>query len=271
MDLSQQALDAIGGVFDKKISEALKPAYERMEKIEDKMSGLQGGLSDMKKKVEILEQQGYGKGGGGVPSSSKDPNFKPSYIEIKGFCHFKDRDSQGVDRVSGIALFTRLKDALPEEYKQKVSDPIMQGVSKSYAIKIPITDHNYIDAIKDTWRQELKQKPENHWAIQGTTKILYPTTEADPITKRRNGTLGRVTAWAEAKVQNTGIDHKVRAFWNPEFLVFLEPELGGPAVELAHVPDNGPVRWDTAGLEVLGIQTPKDANHQLIFHGRQRP
>ena len=41
MDLSQQALEAIGGVFEKKILEALKPAYDRMEKIEDKVSGLQ--------------------------------------------------------------------------------------------------------------------------------------------------------------------------------------------------------------------------------------
>ena len=100
-------------------------------------------------------------------------------------------------------------------------------------------------------------------------RLLYPTVEADPHTKRRNGVMGRVKAWAEAKASDDLVDYQVRTFWSPDFMIFLEPELGGAAVELAHVPDTGPIQWNTDGLAKFGISTPQAANHALVFHSRQ--
>ena len=254
MDLSQTALQAIGGLMDQKISQAMKPAMDRMMKIEENVGVLSAKVDNMDSRVAALESGAQPRSS--MPGSSKDSTWKPSFIEIKGFCSFEERSTHGIDRTAALALTGRLKAALPAECANVLSDPIMLGVNKSYSIKVPVKDPQYIESIKAIWRTELR---ENHWVVGEHKMTLYPTVEPDPLTKRRNGTLGRVKAWAELKVSNDQVDSTVRTFWSPDFLVFLEPELGGAAVELAFVPEDGPVQWNMSGLAQLNLKTPQEA------------
>ncbi len=40
---------------------------------------------------------------------------------------------------------------------------------------------------------------------------------------------------------------------------------GGPAIELAHVTENGTIVWQDAGLRALGFQNQQEANNDLVF------
>ena len=166
-------------------------------------------------------------------------------------------------------LVSRLRAALPTEYSNVLADPIIQGVDKSYSIKVPVEDPQYIESIKTMWRTELREKQENQWVVGETKRLLYPTVEPDPSTKRRNGVLGRVKSWAESKVSTDVVDFQVRTFWSPDFMVLLEPELGGAALELAFIPANVSIQWNMNGLAKLSIST-QEANHALVFHNRTR-
>ena len=102
MDLSTKALQDIGGIFDQKIADAVKPVYERMDKIENQVTGTQAEFSEVKEQVATMQRQR-----GRQASSSGAPPCKPSYIEIKGFSSFREREAHGVDRASGAALERR--------------------------------------------------------------------------------------------------------------------------------------------------------------------
>ena len=68
-----------------------------------------------------------------------------------------------------------------------------------------------------------------------------------------------------------GTDYRVRPFWNPDYLIYLEPELGGEPILLAEIAPNATVTWQMVGLQKLQVESAEAANHSVIFHSRRWP
>ena len=260
-EIPQQWLASIGQQFNS----SLAPALERIGKIESNVQVLRDDVNNLSQRVDNIER--------GKNSAAGSESFRPSYVEIKGFCKFKDRETEGVPRAQGITLVQRLKDSLPEDSRSHLGDPIMRATNRNSSIKIPIADHNCIDMLKQVWKEEFT-KDENKWMLAGDAnqqRTLYVTAEPDPPTKKRNHSMGRVTSWAESKlVDGLEMEFTVRAFWSPDSAIFLEPELGGEPIQLAEIREDATVSWHMPGLHKLNVQTTQAANHAVVFFSRNR-
>ena len=90
--------------------------------------------------------------GQGTTGSSGE--FKPKFVEIKGFCDFASSKSEGINRAEAMILLNKLKSQLDPSLQQHVREIQLRG-ARNYKVRVPITPE-YIPEIRNTWNDFLR-------------------------------------------------------------------------------------------------------------------
>ena len=77
--------------------------------------------------------------------------FKPTYLEVRGFCDFASSTSDGISRAEATVLVNKLKAGLDPSLQQHVRELQLQK-SKNYKIRVPVTP-DYLQEIRNVWNE----------------------------------------------------------------------------------------------------------------------
>ena len=123
----------------------IAPIKEKLGEVDTRLGKVETKQDEFEKRLVSLEQ------GGQTPNAT----FKPSFVDIKGFCDYKDRKTKGVDRPEASKLVLMLKDSLPDDLKQYVGDINLTGI-KSFSIRVHLTP-SHAREIVICWKDKLEQ------------------------------------------------------------------------------------------------------------------
>ena len=239
----------------KEIKAELAPVIQGLSECKTRLTSVETKQTDMEKRIESLERSKEGS----APAAA----FEASFVKIKGFCDFSDMKEKGVTRVQASELMMKLKAALPEDLQVHVKDFELRG-AKNYNIKVPISP-KYLKEILHSWRDQFAM-PENHWM----GNELRVTPEMPPEVSKRYAMTGRVKDFVS---DNCDAGANVRAFWGPDFQIYLEPNEieAAQAVQPILIATVGPdsvIEWGE-DLSGIGCVNSGDAGQKVLKFKRK--
>ena len=86
-------------------------------------------------------------------ATATQPTFEPKYIDIRGWCKYEDRATEGVARAEAIEMVGELKLMLDESIREHVREVRPQSL-RSLSIHVFCTK-NFIREIKNSWMDQL--------------------------------------------------------------------------------------------------------------------
>ena len=230
----------------------LVPIRKDVETIKSDVGKLQTQHSSLDQRVAALEK-----------GTTVGSEFKPTYLELRGFCEFANSKTEGISRADASILLNKLKAGLDPTLQQHVRDLQLRG-ARNYKVRIPVTPE-YLSEIRNTWNDMLEAEP-----YKG--KQLKVTAELHPDFQKRCAVFGKVCDWATASL-DTSLSPK--SFWAPDFtlMVTTSQEDGPmgvkPASILCHVTEKAETQWEGPGLQAAGL-SEEDARRAVMAHRRQR-
>jgi len=243
-----------------KMEALLGPIKKDVEEMKGDIKRLDKGQQDLEIRVRMLEE-GKGEGTGAGTSG-----WEPTFVDIKGFCEFKEVETKGITRPQAKQLVQGLTGILDPSLQPHIRE-LQLRASRNYAIRVPITP-TLLREIKNTWTDYLKN-PEN--AYEGRT--LWVQAQRPPAKQKRYDTLGKVLDWAESSLDGA---LEPKAFWSPDFKVMITTgQQEGPmgvkeASLLCEVLEHGEIKWDPTGLGSAGLGSAEAANGAVAKHRRKR-
>ena len=115
------------------------------------MSQVESKVEEMDKRLGEVEKK-LGEQTSGF-SGDTHVAFKPSYLEIKGFCDFNERLVKGVTRAEADSIVDKLKASFPEHAQGHVGAHVLRG-PHNFSIKVSV----HADSIREVlskWRDYL--------------------------------------------------------------------------------------------------------------------
>ena len=91
---------------------------------------------------------------GGRGGGSGD-EFVPSYLEVKGFCSFEEKNTKGISRAVITDFVNKFKEYLDEEKKAWVGVPQIRGL-KSFKFKVKVKPGHAWE-IRELWTDFVSQ------------------------------------------------------------------------------------------------------------------
>ena len=240
-DIVKEENKTIADAFDKRMT-AIESRQEqlehRIEKIELKL-GRSPGEANVRADVTT--------------------SFKPSFVEVKGFCSWSERLSKGASRADAAELMSMLTPLLPTDLQQHVGLFTLRGL-RNYSVQIPV-DSNFIREIKGIWSDAMKAKQ-----VTGPNACeLFITMQKSPQQQRKYAAMGRLFEFVKSHGQEKGIG--VKAFWAPDFCIYAEPK-DAPPVLLASLDQDNNVKWEESCEANLGLSAKCAADALSIFRRR---
>ena len=241
--------------FRTEVEAAVAPVVSRVIALESNMEGLASDLKSVKVHIAELERRQS------LYESGNAPGRKhiPTYIEIKGFCTFEGRSSEGVGRDQAAILVNRLSAMLLSDAKESLGVPKLPITEKVHSIRIPLLKQEHLSTIRETWRSAF-DVAENQWNGHKLRVVVEP----DENTKAKYSSFGRLKNFSMIRLGER-IDYSMKDFWAPDYIIFLEPsnQIQKP-VQLAVLEISNEVKWSKEGLAILGVDSFEQANHGLL-------
>ena len=229
----QQAfLDSIRDIVKEENKSLVESFQKRFGAIESRQEQLEHRIEQIERKM------GRNPGGG----NSMEVDFQPGFLEVKGFCTWADRLAKGATRTDATELMNILTPLLPQELQAQVKPFELRGL-RNYSIKIPVAPE-VIREVKGIWSDSLKAK-----RVTGPENCeLYVTFQKSQAQRAKYSSMGKLFEF----VQETKKESKFKAFWAPDFCIYMEPAEGRPVLVASLGSDNSVV-WDSSAQEVLGM------------------
>ena len=237
------------------MQELLTPIKRDVETVKSDVKALQNSHSSLESRVVALES--------GVQPRSAE--WKPTYVEIQGFCEFAEARTHGIRRSEASEIVMKLKALLDPSLQPHVRE-LQLGSNRNHKFKIPVSP-DYIHEIKNAWNEHLSD-PTN--VFQG--KQLRARLQLHPDTQKRYQLLGKAKDWAEA-----ALDPKFepRTFWSPDFAIHVTvdtvdgPMGVKPAKPLCEIDEKGQIVWFDEGLTAVG-KSKENADSEVKQFRRRR-
>ena len=227
-----------------------------VDSLEKRINAIESRQEQLEHRVEELERKLGRVPGNTGATSNNGTQFVPEFVEIKGFCSWKERLDKGATRADASELMKLLMPLLPQELQPHVRPFELRGL-RNYSIKIPVNS-DVIREVKGIWSENLKAQ-----RVTGPGKCeLYVTLQKSPAHRAKYGVMGKLYEF----VQHTKPDLKFKAFWAPDFCIYAEPTDGLPIL-VASVSSESTVTWEKGCQDMLGV-SPKEASELLAVHRR---
>ena len=121
----------------------------KLAKCEEEIGEVRQRQDTMETRLKNLEDGGKSQG------NSNGNKFMPTYLDIKGFCDFKETKTKGVTRGQATEILQHLVQALPEELKPHIKDFNLRA-ARSYGMRVPVIP-KFIYEVGTTWKALLAQ------------------------------------------------------------------------------------------------------------------
>ena len=227
----------IAATIDTKITTALTPVTEKLQRMDKRMDAQDDRLGKVEK--QILDV----KGGASAQSSghpSLEGRFVPAHVEIKGICEFKERKTKGISRDEAETLVARLIEKLPQSIKHKVGEIEVYG-SRGHKFKVNIKPPDAIE-ISLIWKEHLKE--DDSFTFNG--KVLWASAQREPAEQRRFEAGGRARAYLDNKAKQSEPDATAVCSWQPSWALSVQGTMGDAVV--GTVQEDGTVSWSPEAL-----------------------
>ena len=228
----------------------LAPIREQVDNHEGRLTKVESVQLAMDERLKALEN-----------ATPHQQGFEPQHVTIKGWCDFEEKDQHGVTRTEATALMTTMQGWLPEELRPHVKEFELRS-GKNYSIRVPITP-KFLREIANTWRDGLLSN--NFKTSRG--KELTITLQRSPEAQKMYAMTGRLLDFTK---DNCDVEANTRAFWYPDFEVYVEEVGKTSATLIGKVRDNGVVEWSVPGLRAIGMATTGDADSKLKLFRRRK-
>ena len=237
--------------------EVLEKTQERLvtgfTEHDGRIQRLEEGLAQVRSSVSGASSGGGGSSGDGSGGSGE---WKPKWVEIKNFCDFDSRTTEGLTYDEASELVGRLKAALPQQLQSKLGDMHTRG-TRTVSVRVDVMGGAASD-VQAMWRDVIKQE-----SIQVRNREPWVTLQRRPEEQSRMAALGRGLDGLKKYVlaHKHGSVEVIRPDW-VSFTVSLSPldAAGGRpqgSAQVLHVPPNGALVWDEGALEtIVGARSP---------------
>ena len=133
---------------------------------------------------------------------------------------------------------------------------------KNYSILVPITP-KFVKEIANTWRDCLQSS--NFKTARG--KELTITLQRHPQAQKMYAMTGRLLDFTKDNCDGMA---NTRAFWYPDFEVFVEEVDKTPATLIGKVKESGVVELSAPGLKAIGMANIEEADNKLKLFRRKK-
>jgi len=200
-----------------------------------------------------------------IPSgiSSGINGFTPSFLELRGWCSWEEREEKGVRRVEDVEPFMRgLLEHLPQGYHKYIGAPRLFG-AKNVKLQLPI-------------------EPGMAWELRGVIRdaILHGdlklrgivprvTVEDSPGVKLQKVTMGKLMDACKALITQKGLHGwTVTPEWRDQS-VYMKSEGAAGSVRIGYSATNGAPIFEEGGIrKVFGLE--QAAFERAFLESRRR-
>ena len=245
---------------EQNLTKNLGPMKKDIQDMKQDIGGLKVGQQSLEARVGVLELGGGGGGG------SSGEGWKPSFVEIVGFCKWEDRAAKGVSRTEASALLESLKGLVDPSIQCHVRDLSLRS-GQNHIVKVPITPE-YLEEIKNTWNDNLSKESNMYKGEK-----LRVRAERHPALQKRFQVMGKVADWAK---NSLGAEFEPKDIWAPDFNLMItksseEGSMGvKPGCVLCHVAENSEIKWNKEGMKVVEIVSEMAGNNAVNTYRRPR-
>jgi hypothetical protein len=230
----------------KSLTDELAPLKEKLDSCDKRLGSVESKQSSMDARLSKLES-----GTGADPAG-----FTPSFLSIKGWCEFDEKDTHGYTRENATELLVLLCSMLSPDLKQHVGNFSLTG-ARNYSIKVPINPE-FLREIGNTWRDELRSRE-----LKSNRGFPFKiTAQMHPDIAKRYAATGKLLDFVRDICDGKG---EPKAFFAPDFEVFLEvpEEPAKKAYLIGKASEDSKVTWDNIGLGFLGCRNEAEADVKL--------
>ena len=193
--------------------------------------------------------------------SSAIAGWRPQVVEVRGFCAFGKRQSEGIDRPGAESLRDDLVKNSPTSLREKLGPPQLMGL-RSNIVKFP-TDPDYLQEVQEIMNDLLRSGMVN-W---GASAKLYAVPQREPRLQHRFSTLGRLKDWAQ---HNELVSKRCPdAIWDPTSEIVVNSE-SGERRPLVTVTPNSELQWNEEMMKLIGFPNVGEAVVSFSSHRRNR-
>ena len=118
--------------FKPEVENAIAPVVARVTTLETHINEVQTDMTGMKGKVAELQRRQLQLENG---ACSEKLDHVPTYIDIKGFCAYDNRDTEGVPHAQASEVLTKLKATLNPEAQATLGVPRMPLTKKNLRLR----------------------------------------------------------------------------------------------------------------------------------------
>ena len=202
-----------------------------------KIEGLENRMEKSDARLDKIEEQLAGKAQG-----SSSGMFKPTHIEIKGFCEWNKRKEKGICRAEAEELLKKLTQKLPGSVQGKVGVLEMFGV-RCHKFRVNVTVPHAVE-VGMAFKQYLQEDD----SLQFDGRTLYATIQREPEEEKRVRTSAMILSFMESKVKEKDSGATVKCTWKPDFKIKIMNSQGTGCV-IGAVADSGVMEWDEAVVQ----------------------
>ena len=258
-EASQALQSSILQAQQQQLNQIITPVQQDVKQVKTDMVWLKERQDNVEARLRAIES--------GEKTTSTG-QWKPSFVDILGFCEYKDVQTKGITRTEAVTLVETLKSGLDPTLQCHVRDIELRS-GKNYSVRVPITPQ-FVYEIKNTW---------NDWCGQDSNKYkgeakLWVRAQRPPEVQKRYEMMGKMVDWVASL--NPKLEPNPQ--WAPDFTMLvtycnLQPPAGGsviPGGPLCEVQEGGTINWDLRGLAAAGFQSAEAAKMALAKFRRPR-
>ena len=235
-------MDRFERKIDEKIDTKLGPVMDRLSALENTTSSTRSGPSS------ASENGGGNPGGGGNGANAGPTVFAPSYLEIKGWCGFRDRATHGLTEAQAKELMTRLRQGIGPDLDSMIARVGALRVRNAKIICYLKTPS--LSSCKQI-REAMNAFIEKENVKLGPQGSLPFVTEEKPAWRQeQQRTFGKALGVAEQLATVKG--RCLTSEWYPFYQVYVHESELAPPIPLLSTASGSPVAT-LEGAEMLGI------------------
>ena len=229
-----------------------------VDSLEKRINAIESRQEQLEHRVEELERKLGRVPGNTGATSNNGTQFVPEFVEIKGFCSWKERLDKGATRADANELMKLLMPLLPHDLQPRVRPFELRGL-RNYSIKIPVSSV-VIREVKGIWSENLKAQ-----RVTGPGQCeLYVTLQKSPAQRAKYAEMGKLYEFLQSICKEKV---SLKAFWAPEFSIYAEPK-DAPPILVASLASDNSIVWGSCCQDTLGM-SPGEANDALAVFRRK--
>ena len=221
-------------------------AIQGLKLLDPRIDKLEIKVQELKRRMDAVEARSNGE----PPGNQSSKEFKPSFIEVKGFCTWDERREKGLSRAEVKRHFDEMKACLPEDLTEHFKESVPGGLF-SYKIKVKVDSGHAYD-IKATLNDIFQQ---GKCKIKGVKP--YTVTERTPETQRKFATFGK--AVEAVKLANREKTMEQEVVIEPRYMaIYVKPNNQQRPKIIAEVRRDGVLEWNDANCQELLGKSAKE-------------